>query len=109
MDEIKRLKTPCFNFYPESFLGGVRKMTDKEVGIYIKALCYQFNEGSIDDEEYKTFPKRVKEKFILSDRGWVNPRLEFERERKDRYKANRMKNLESKPLEERLKAAGVIK
>jgi hypothetical protein len=109
MDNIKKLKTPCFNFYPESFLGGIRKMTDKEVGIYIKALCYQFNEGAIDEEEYQAFPKRVKDKFILTEKGYVNPRLEFERERKDRYKANRMKNLEGKPLEDRLKAAGVIK
>ena len=52
---MKKLKTPCFNFYPESFLGGIRKMTDKEVGIYIKALCYRFNEGAIDEEEYQAF------------------------------------------------------
>lgn len=109
MAEIKKLKTPCFNFYPESFLGGVRKMTDKEVGIYIKALCYQFNEGAIEEDEYKTFPKRVKEKFVLTDKGYVNERLEYEKNRKEKYKANRLKNLESKPLDERLKEAGVIK
>lgn len=109
MADIKKLKTPCFNFYPESFLGGVRKMTDKEVGIYIKALCYQFNEGAIEEDEYKTFPKRVKEKFVLTDKGYVNERLEYEKNRKEKYKANRLKNLESKPLDERLKEAGVIK
>lgn len=109
MAEMKKLKTPCFNFYPESFLGGVRKMTDKEVGVYIKALCYQFNEGAIEEDEYKTFPKRVKEKFVLTDKGYVNERLEYEKNRKEKYKANRLKNLESKPLDERLKEAGVIK
>ena len=109
MAEMKKLKTPCFNFYPESFLGGVRKMTDKEVGIYIKALCYQFNEGEIEEDEYKTFPKRVKEKFVLTEKGYVNERLEYEKNRKEKYKANRLKNLESKPLDERLKEAGVIK
>lgn len=109
MAEMKKLKTPCFNFYPESFLGGVRKMTDKEVGIYIKALCYQFNEGAIEEDEYKTFPKRVKEKFVLTEKGYVNERLEYEKNRKEKYKANRLKNLESKPLDERLKEAGVIK
>ena len=71
MDNMKKLKTPCFNFYPESFLGGIRKMTDKEVGIYIKALCYQFNEGAIDEEEYQAFPKRVKDKFILTEKGFT--------------------------------------
>lgn len=109
MDDMKRLKTPSFNFYPESFLSGVRKMSDKEVGIYIKALCYQFNEGAIEDEEYQTFPKRVKEKFIQTEDGWKNKRLEYERNRKEKYKANRLKNLEAKPLDDRLKEAGVIK
>ena len=108
MAEMKKLKTPCFNFYPESFLGGVRKMTDKEVGIYIKALCYEFNEGAIDDDEYKRFPKRVQDKFVKSENGWINERLEYERERKKRYVDSRRKNLEAKPLEERLKEAGVI-
>lgn len=83
-------------------------MTDEEVGIYIKALCYQFNEGVIDDDEYKSFPKRVKKKFIKTDDGWVNPRLEFEKQRKEKYKQSRMENLQAKPLEERLKDAGVI-
>ena len=106
---MKKLKTPCFNFYPESFLGGIRKMTDREVGVYIKALCYQFNEGAIDDEEFKTFPKRVQDKFVRGENGWINERLEFEKQRKERYKESRMKNLETKPLEDRLREAGVIK
>lgn len=93
---MEKLKTPCFNFYPESFLGGVRKMTDREVGIYIKALCYQYNEGKIEDDEYKSFPKRVKDKFTQTDGGWVNKRLEYERNRKEMYKQNRLKNLGSK-------------
>lgn len=84
-------------------------MTDREVGIYIKALCYQFNEGAIEDEEFESFPKRVKDKFIRVDNGWINKRLEYEKERKEKYKANRMRNLETKSLEERLKEAGVIK
>lgn len=106
---MEKLKTPCFNFYPESFLGGVRKMTDKEVGIYIKALCYQFNEGAIDDEEYKSFPKRVKDKFVKTETGWKNERLEYEKQRKEKYKESRRKNLNGRPLDERLKEAGVIK
>ena len=106
---MKKLKSPSFNFYPESFLSGVRKMSDKEVGIYIRALCYQFNEGLIEDDEYMTFPEKVKSKFIKTDGGWINERLEFERKKKADYVASRQRNLESKPLEERLKEAGVIK
>lgn len=105
---MKKLKTPCFNFYPESFLGGVRKMSDEEVGIYIKALCNQYNEGLIEDDEYKTFPKRVKAKFTKTEGGWINERLEYERDRKERYKANRLKNLEGRSLDDRLKDAGVL-
>jgi len=109
---MDKLKTPSFNFYPESFLGGIRKMTDKEVGIYIKALCYQFIEGAIEDDEYKSFPKKVKDKFVRTDNGWINERLEYEKNRKERYKESRIKNLEgnkNKSLDERLKEAGVIK
>lgn len=85
-------------------------MTDKEVGIYIKALCYQFNEGAIDDEEYQTFPKRVKDKFIQSESGWINERLAYEIERKNKYTKSRLKNLEgTKSLDERLKEAGILK
>lgn len=105
---MEKLKTPSFNFYPESFLGGTRKMSDKEVGIYIKALCYQFIEGAIEDDEYQSFPKRVQDKFTKTDTGWVNERLEYEKERKEKYKESRKKNLQGKPLEERLKEAGVI-
>ena len=106
---MDKLKTPCFNFYPESFLGGIRKMTDKEVGIYIKALCYQFNEGAIEDDEFKTFPKRVQGKFIKTEQGWINERLEFERARKKKYTDSRMKNFEGRSLDDRLRDAGIIK
>lgn len=84
-------------------------MSDEEIGIYIRALCYQFTEGLIDDEEYKSFPKRVQAKFIKVKGGWINERLEYEKRRKEKYTQSRLSNLQGKPLEDRLKDAGVIK
>ena len=83
-------------------------MTDEEIGIYIKALCYQFSEGLIEDDEYKSFPKKVQAKFTKVKGGWINERLEYEKRRKEKYTESRLNNLKGKPLEERLKEAGVI-
>ena len=57
---MDKLKCPCVNWYPESFMAGTRKMTDEEVGIYIRALNNQFIEGGIEADEYKSFPAKVK-------------------------------------------------
>ena len=83
-------------------------MSDKEVGIYIRALCHQYCEGYIENDEYKTFPKRVQEKFVKSESGWINEKLCEVIEKKKEYTEGRLKNLQAKPLEERLKEAGVI-
>ena len=57
---MEKLKCPCVNWYPESFMSGTRRMTDEEVGIYIRALNNQFIEGGIEPDEYKDFPPKVK-------------------------------------------------
>jgi hypothetical protein len=89
---MDKLKCPSMNFYPESFITGTRRMTDEEVGIYIRALCYQFSEGSIESDEWREFPERVKKKFIKTPEGYKNERLEFEKDRKNRYAESRRKN-----------------
>jgi len=42
-------KLPWFPFYPADFLGAekVQLMTNEQVGMYVKLLCYQWMEGSI--------------------------------------------------------------
>ena len=94
-------------------MAGTRKMTDEEVGIYIRALNNQFIEGGIEPEEYKSFPKAVQRKFKKKGNVYVNPRMEYETERKRKYSQSRSNNRqyggmskeewESLPLEERMK------
>ena len=112
---MDKLKCPCVNWYPESFMAGTRKMNDEEVGIYIRALCNQFIEGGIEAEEYKTFPPKVRRKFVKRGDVYVNERMEFETDRKRKYSASRVNNRhyggmdkddwEQLPLEERIKRA----
>jgi len=109
---VDKLKCPCVNWYPESFQAGTRKMTDEEVGIYIRALNNQFIEGGIEPDEYKTFPPKVKKKFVKKGDVYVNERMEYETERKRKYSASRANNRqyagkskeewESMPLDERI-------
>lgn len=111
--KMDKLKCPCVNWYPESFMSGTRKMTNEEVGIYIRALNNQFIEGGIEPDEYKSFPARVKKKFIKKGDVYINERMEYEHNRKKKYKASREQNLkyhgmtqaewEALPIEERMK------
>ena len=45
-------KLPWFPFYPSDFLGAerVQLMTNEQVGMYVKLLCYQWMEGSIPEK-----------------------------------------------------------
>lgn len=87
-----KLKCPCVNWYPESFMAGTRKMTDEEVGIYIRALNNQFIEGGIEPEEYREFPKAVQKKFKRKGNLYINERMEKETERKRKYSESRSNN-----------------
>ena len=110
---MDKLKCPCVNWYPESFMAGTRKMNDEEVGVYIRALCNQFIEGGIEPDEYKSFPAKVRKKFVKRGDVYVNERMEFETDRKRKYSASRVNNRhyggmnkedwEKLPVEERMK------
>lgn len=110
---MDKLKCPCVNWYPESFMAGTRKMTDEEVGVYIRALNNQFIEGGIEPDEYKEFPKAVQKKFKKKGGVYINERMEFEQNRKRKYSESRSNNRqyagmkkeewERLPIEERMK------
>lgn len=114
---MDKLKCPCVNWYPESFMAGTRKMSDEEVGVYIRALCNQFIEGGIEPDEYKSFPAKVRKKFVKRGEVYVNERMEFETDRKRKYSASRVSNRHYKgmtkedweklPIEERMKLTNV--
>ena len=93
-------------------MAGTRKMTDEEVGIYIRALNNQFIEGGIEPDEYREFPPKVKKKFVKRGDVYVNERMEYEQNRKKKYSESRSNNRqyhghtkeewESMSLEERI-------
>lgn len=76
------MKDPAFLFYPEAFIIGTRKMTDEEVGQYIRALCEQFFEGEIDEEYYQGLKPKVQEKFVKKNGKIYNQRLKEEKEKR---------------------------
>lgn len=110
--QMDKLKCPCVNFYPESWLAGTRLMTNEEKGIYIDSLCHQFTEGGIEENEYESFPEKVKQKFRKKGKKFFNERMAFEIKKKQDYSKSRSENRKKKtpkPLEQRLEEAGVLK
>src|SRR5258706_6902858 len=93
---------PIFPFYVNDFEGGTRHMTDAEVGCYLRLLMAQFNRGGFLPDNEK-FLKRfctsfdeswpiVKEKFLKSEKGIQNKRLEFERVKRDKFVIHQSEN-----------------
>lgn len=47
------MKSPAFQFYVQDFLIGTAHFTAEETGAYVRLLCYQWDNGFIDDDEQK--------------------------------------------------------
>jgi len=80
-------KPPAFQFYADDFLAGTIDMTAEETGIYIKLLCYQWSKGKIPfatsllggllhGSHVAKCEEVLKKKFVRTDDGWQNERLE---------------------------------
>jgi len=82
---------PAFQFYPNDFVSGTRKMTTTEVGAYLLLLCAQWDDGFVPGDDPVAVAQmmrctrpaaaklwaRIREKFIRDDTGrWRNARLE---------------------------------
>jgi len=81
------MKTPCFNFYPDNFIGGTQFFTDEQVGIYIRLLCAQFQKGSLTEKHMKfickSYDEDIYNKFKKDDCGnYYNERLRNEIEKR---------------------------
>jgi len=72
-------KDPAFPLYTQDFLVGITFMTNDDVGVYIRLLCYQHQHGGlIDKEDFISMAdgrKKVVKKFIETDDGFYNERL----------------------------------
>ena len=87
-------KPPAFLFYPDNWIGGTDGLTFEEQGIYLRLLCFQWNNGPFTDDELRSFLRpfsrqiRAKIKHVLCtffyqnrDKKWQNNRLEIERQK----------------------------
>lgn len=93
---MARTKPPSFDFFPDDFIAGTYHLPAEAVGIYVRLLCYQWNNGVIPTEEtelariagvdadaMRTHMRTVMLKFMPDGCGAMkNARLEREREHK---------------------------
>lgn len=91
-----------FKFYPADFLIGSAYLTNEEVGIYIKMLCYQWDKGIIPTDRNllnRMFngivTDAILDKFTKTESGLLNQRLADERvkaiDKIEKLKANGLK------------------
>lgn len=86
-------KRPAFQFYAADFIMGTRHMTLAEVGLYISLLAWSWDCGALPqdmaslarvaggtEKEVRKHWQRVSEKWTLTDAGYINERLERQRE-----------------------------
>jgi uncharacterized protein YdaU (DUF1376 family) len=90
---MARTKPPSFDFFPDDFIAGTYHLPAEAVGIYVRLLCYQWNNGSIPSDEselariagvdanaMRTHMRTVMLKFMPDGCGGLkNERLEKER------------------------------
>lgn len=90
---MARTKPPSFDFFPDDFIAGTYHLTPEAVGIYVRLLCFQWNNGSIPSDEnelariagvdadaMRTHMRTVMLKFMPDGCGGLkNARLELER------------------------------
>jgi uncharacterized protein YdaU (DUF1376 family) len=85
-------KDPAVLLYTKDFLTGTMFMTNEEVGVYIRALCYQHQKGHFDQSEFDglmgggdKFPN-VRRMFITDKDGfYYNKRMEEEAEKRRKF------------------------
>ncbi|MDR2906552.1 MAG: YdaU family protein [Bacteroidales bacterium] len=88
------MKSPSFSFYSADFLIGVSDLTNEEIGIYIKLLCFQHQKGHLTQKQlglllgfsFDSLSDELKSKFKIDENGMIfNARLEREIEIKSHF------------------------
>ena len=96
--------SPSFPLYVDDFVSGTSDMTAKDVGVYFRLLCYQWNRGGIPEKTGKMnriagaeISLDVLSKFTLCADGLRrNARLELERKKQADYaESQRKKGIKS--------------
>lgn len=89
------MKDPAFLFYSSDFLSGTMLMSNEEVGIYIKLLCLQHQQGHLKEEDMLNMGASLKifSKFKKDEEGnYYNERLEYEANKRKAYSESRRNN-----------------
>lgn len=98
------MKDPAFLFYSNDFLSGTMLMSNEEVGIYIKLLCLQHQQGHLKEEDMLSIgaTKKIFSKFIKDEEGnYYNERLEYEANKRKAYSESRKNNRKKKETYEK--------
>lgn len=93
------MKDPAFLFYSGDFLSGTMLMSNEEVGIYIKLLCLQHQQGHIEEADMLSLgaTSKIFNKFQKDDEGkYFNKRLEAEVSKRKAYSESRRNNRKKK-------------
>jgi uncharacterized protein YdaU (DUF1376 family) len=88
-------------FYPNDFDCATRFFSDEEVGIYLRLLIAQFQNGRLSEKHMiiicKTYNKDIYSKFIRDSEGfYYNERLENELIKRKEYSESRSNNRKKK-------------
>lgn len=92
------MKDPAFLFYSNDFLSGTVLMSNEEVGIYIKLLCIQHQQGYLSSEDMTDMgaTKKILNKFKQDENGnYYNERLKYEANKRKNYTESRRNNLKN--------------
>lgn len=98
------MKDPAFLFYSNDFLSGTMLMSNEEIGIYIKLLCLQHQQGHLKEEDMLSIgaTKKIFSKFIKDEEGnYYNERLEHEANKRKAYSESRKNNRKKKETYEK--------
>lgn len=83
------MKPPAFQFYPDDFIGGTCDMSTKEVGAFIRLLCFQWTKGKIPScgkKLARIAGTNVTPDVLAKFNDGMNQRLENERSKLEEYR-----------------------
>ena len=86
-------KSPAFRFYPLDFIGGTLLLSTEEIGAYLLLLCHAWDKGEVPHDlttiariarlsvaRMRKAWNALEPKFQRTDTGYVNIRMEKERQ-----------------------------
>ena len=91
-------KDPAFLFYSSDFLTGTMLMTNEQVGIYIRLLCFQHQHGKITPDDMQSLcggiaNAKIISKFSVDEEGnYFNERLDSEMIKRKKHSDKQKEN-----------------